>query len=487
MTIPFSLLFISLIAASKASAQAITLQTPTLLNMALMALCCILLSSTLWLVRDRRAAKRHEQAVEEHYKTLEKQLYEGDKKLKRINHRLNEEIIKHEITEKLLNETQDYMQSIINSMPSILIGITPSGAVTHWNQAAYESTGIHYKQALTNNLYELAPTLNIDPEIVRQAIEKQKPQKLEALQNGDGNETTYRDMTIYPLNSIGKEGVAIRIDDVTLRVNLENMIIQNEKLRSLGELAAGVAHEINNPIGIVLQGVQNIKRRLSKALSNNHATAQELGISLDDVNHYLESREILRFIDDIKDAGEHVTGVVTNMLTFARAQHQQLEDVDLTDLITGSLKMAEQNLAVLKAQTAIDITLETQLPNEKISISCSPIEIQQVLLNILSNAFQSFTNAALSEPCKVTLSLKSTDDEAIIIIRDNGAGMDTWTKKHLFDPFFTTKDVGKGTGLGLSVSYYIVTERHQGVITVDSLENHGSTFTIRLPRISLQE
>jgi len=448
----------------------------------LLALCLVLLTIIFWLKGDKVIARRYESELNKRYKALEKRLFERGEKLRSINDQLYEEITKHENTEVLLKETQDYMQNIINSMPSILIGVTDTGLITHWNQAASHATDIHYKQALGNNLFTLAPSLLIEKRIIDKAIEKHTPQKLEAVQTGHGSKASYRDITIYPLASKDSAGAAIRIDDVTARVNLENMMIQNEKLSSLGELAAGVAHEINNPMGIVLQGVQNIKRRLSDELSSNNATAAECGIALADVNHYLESRKITQFIDDIQDAGERATEIVTNMLRFARAQHQQLENVDIKALIINSLQMAEQNLAVMQIQDDLEIILEAHLPEETIDIACSPIEIQQVLLNILSNAFHSFGDEPSYAPLTVTVGLQQKEKDAVITIQDNGAGMDVWTQKHIFDPFFTTKEVGKGTGLGLSVSYYIVTERHRGSITVDSKIGEGTTFTICLPR-----
>ena len=456
--------------------------TDSLIIASLLSLCLFLLVIIIWLRTDKTTAKRYEKELNERYQTLEQRLYERGEKLRNINNQLYEEIVKHEITEELLNETQDYMQNIINSMPSILIGVTRLGLITHWNQAAYEATNIHYKRALASNLFELAPELNIEPRIIEKAIEKQTPQKLEAIQSGHGSNVIYRDITIYPLTSSESEGAAIRIDDVTSRVNLENMMIQYEKMNSLGELAAGVAHEINNPMGIILQGVQNIKRRLSKGIASNENTAIELGITLDDVNQYLEARKINQFIEDIQQAGERATEIVNNMLTFARAQHNQLDSVDVHELILGSLEMAEQNLAALKTQEDIEILLEADLAKEKLTIPCSPIEIQQVLLNILSNAFHSFIGKPLFAALKVTVKLRYTENSAIITIEDNGTGMDPWTKKHIFNPFFTTKEVGKGTGLGLSISYYIVTERHQGTISVDSTIGEGTKFTITLPR-----
>ena len=444
-------------------------------------LCLLQLLAFAFVFTDRRRLRCREQQLKTQYEQLEKRLLERSQKLHNINNQLYEEIAKHEITEELVRQTQEYIQNIINSMPSILIGVTREGIITHWNTAARTTTGVHYEQALGYSINRVAPELNIDESLINKAIDLQKTQKLENRQQGHGSQATYSDLTVYPLLSSDIDGAVIRIDDVTLRVRLETMMIQSEKMNSLGELAAGVAHEINNPLGTILQSIQNIKRRFSMELPANQSTAQELGLSMDSINDYVNSRRIFDFLEDIKAAGERATVIVSNMLEFSRAQDIHFDEIDITELLDRAIDLALSAISATHATSQPEVIVERQYPKNNRPVLCSPVEIQQVILNLLSNAHHAFGEPTTDAPLRIEVILSFDETHAIIEIGDNGPGMDAWTCKHIFDPFFTTKEVGKGTGLGLSVSYFIITEHHQGSITVDSKLGVGTRFTIQLP------
>ncbi|MBX2807260.1 MAG: PAS domain-containing protein [Cellvibrionaceae bacterium] len=448
---------------------------------ALISVCLIQLFIIFGLRGSRSNFWQYEQKLKTRYRTLEQRLLDRSLKLRNINDQLYDAIAKHEATEKLLNETQANLQNIINSMPSILIGITPEGIISHWNAAAEDATAIDHTAALNRELAVVAPDLNIDIALIKKAVTSKRPQKLEGRQQGHGSQTTYTDLTIYPLLSSDTEGAVIRIDDVTLRVQLENMMIQNEKMNSLGEMAAGVAHEINNPMGTIIQTIQNIKRRISPTLDANQITAKELDISLRGINQYLESRQITDFLDDIKDAGERASSIVTNMLEFSRAQNIPSDSINLVEILDRSIKLAHQTIIAASSGNCKRVKISKIFPEHCPGITCSPIEIQQVLLNLISNAFHAFEEKQTKQQLSIEVELAFTPTEARIYVRDDGPGMDAWTQKHIFDPFFTTKEVGKGTGLGLSVSYFIITERHHGIISVSSQKSQGTTFTICLP------
>lgn len=401
------------------------------------------------------------------------------------NHQLHEEIAKHEITEELLRETQDYLQNIINSMPSILIGVDRSGSITHWNKAAQLETHITHEAALGTFLFDNIELQDISLPLISKAIDKKKPQRREGIQEGHGSNARYKDVTIYPLSTSDSEGAVIRIDDITSRIRLENMIIQNEKMGSLGELAAGVAHEINNPLGTILQSIQNIQRRLSDKLPANADTAKKLNTELTTINNYLEDRKIISFIENIKEAGERAAQIVTNMLEFSRSHNHQHETIDLADLLNRSIDLALSSSHVDKKHSQYKLSVTRNLPSSCPPIYGSAVEIQQVILNLISNAYHAFEEKHLNtnaEPLlKVDVNLTFSDEKAEIHVTDNGPGMNEWTKRHIFDPFFTTKEAGKGTGLGLSVSYFIIVEHHSGSISVESSEGEGTQFTISLP------
>ncbi|MGH1470059.1 MAG: two-component system sensor histidine kinase NtrB [Cellvibrionaceae bacterium] len=437
------------------------------------------------LLRSRIKHKQAKDGLIRSQKALEQRVIERTNKLRSINNQLYEEIAKHEITEELLQETQDYLQSMINSMPSILIGVTREGTITQWNVAAEQITGVESADALGKSINDLESGFDINTKMIRDAIDQGTSQINESILQEKEGEQTYIDLIIYPLLSGEISGAVIRIDDVTMRVRFENMMIQNEKMVSLGELAAGMAHEINNPLSAILNGVQNIYRRTTEDLPANLSTAKNLDISIEQVREYLTQRGIYKFIDGIKDAGERSAHIVTNMLEFSRASSQKHKPVNLVDLVEHSIELSDNHLNLRIDDGAIKrINIIKHYESDILEAPCSAAEIQQVILNIIGNAAQSFPSSSINAGFTptITVTLKSVDCEAKIIIEDNGQGMSDSTKRHLFEPFFTTKDVGKGTGLGLSVSYFIITEHHDGKIEVDSNLGKGSTFTITLPQ-----
>ena len=450
----------------------------------LVSLSIIIISIFLWRKREQQF-KHLEDSFNTRYKEQQIKSSEHNEKLHRTNQQLYEEIAKHEITEELLRETQNYLQNIINSMPSVLIGVDRNGAITHWNKAAQEETGIAHNEALSKPLFELINISGIKMSIIITAIDQKKPQRREAIQEGHGSHARYRDITVYPLSTVDSEGAVIRIDDITKRIHLENMIIQNEKMGSLGELAAGVAHEINNPLGTILQSIQNIQRRLSNTLPANAEIADKFNTDLTAINDYLNHRKINSFLENIKEAGERAANIVTNMLEFSRSHNHQHEPIHLPELLNRCIDLALSSLSVNQKNSHYPFSIERHLPEDCPVIYGSAGEIQQVILNLMSNAYHAcgdnLPNDSDEQALTISLHLSFTQKHAIIVVSDNGPGMDEWTQRHIFEPFFTTKETGKGTGLGLSVSYFIIVEHHNGDIAVESEKGKGTRFTIRLP------
>ncbi len=265
------------------------------------------------------------------------------------------------------------------------------------------------------------------------------------------------------------------------KARLEKMMIQSEKMISIGGLAAGMAHEINNPLAGVLQNAQVIQNRLHNKLKKNESAARALGLEFNDIQAYMEKREIYKMLDSILDAGRRAAAIVSNMLSFCRKSRSGFTAEDVCELLDKTLELAESDYDLKKKfdfkKIKIIKSYETGIPK----ILCKASEMQQVFFNVLSNgaqAMESWKN--LKYPCFM-LRVSRQGNMVSIEIKDNGPGMQEEIKKRIFDPFFTTKRVGEGTGLGLAVSYFILTENHKGSVSVVSQPFKGANFIIKLP------
>jgi two-component system, NtrC family, sensor kinase len=284
------------------------------------------------------------------------------------------------------------------------------------------------------------------------------------------------------------EGVVIRIDDVTARARMENVMVQTEKMMSVGGLAAGMAHEINNPVGAMVQSAQNILRRISPDLPANVATARACGIELTALRAYMEDRQIISFLQGIRASGEKAAEIVDNMLHFSRQSESRKEHVQLAELLDKTISLAAHDYDLKKKYDFRRIQIERVFEDDVKMVPCVATEIEQVVLNLLRNAAQAMAGQDTDgEPPRITLRLYSQNDMAVIEVEDNGPGMNAKDLKRIFEPFFTTKDVGAGTGLGLSVSYFIITNNHSGTLEARSEQGRGANFIIRLPMATVLE
>lgn len=269
--------------------------------------------------------------------------------------------------------------------------------------------------------------------------------------------------------------------DITDSKRTQEMMIQTEKMLSVGGLAAGMAHELNNPLGAILMGLQNIARRLDPGVEKNRTIADKHGIDLITLQQYLNEQKVLTSIEGIQEAGIRAAGIISNMLQFSRASNSAFEPVALTDLIDKTLQLAENDFDLKKRMDFKQITVSKAYDDTLPPVSCTANEIRQVLLNIIINAFQAMADDE-NEPQKhLIISTRRDDPYAVIEIQDNGPGMNSEVRKRIFEPFYTTKPVGYGTGLGLSVAYMIITNNHNGAVEVNSIPSEGTRFTIRLP------
>jgi signal transduction histidine kinase len=253
--------------------------------------------------------------------------------------------------------------------------------------------------------------------------------------------------------------------DRTQERRYENFLVQSQKLESIGILAAGLAHEVNNPLAYVranLSFLQSLSETIDK---NIDAFEEEDAVSLSEMG---------QIVEETKDGIERISKTVNGLRRFSRMPSDELTDFDLNQVAEDAIKLAElhRNRGVKVIQS-----LAKDLP----LLHGSEERMEQVLLNLLLNAKQALAERDDGEVFVTTCALR---DDIEICIADNGPGFSREVAARIFDPFFTTKSPDEGTGLGLSIAFDIVRE-HGGVLDVTSREGQGACFTARFPRAML--
>jgi PAS domain S-box-containing protein len=372
---------------------------------------------------------------------------------------------------------------------------TPVGAILwdrefnaiEWNPAAETIFGYTREEAIGKRVTEL-----ILPEDVKEVVDEVFQELLssrggERYINENITKSGKRILCDW-YNTILKDvdgnvtGVASLVNDITDLKRTQEMIIQSEKMLSIGGLAAGMAHEINNPLAGMMQNAQVIHNRLTKNLPANDNVAKELGISMAVIKKFMEKRDILKQLENIHQAGSRAAKVIENMLSFARKSDSVRSEHHLCELIDNTIELAQNDYSLKKRYDFKQIKIIREYNPDIPKIFCEASKIQQVLFNLIKNASESMgLEKRENKNSELIFRLQKAQKMVCIEIEDNGPGMDPAIRKRVFEPFFTTKSVDKGTGLGLSVSYFIIVDDHGGEMEVESTLGKGTKFIIKLP------
>ncbi len=393
-----------------------------------------------------------------------------------------------------IQRLQNYLSNIIDSMPSMLVGIGTDIKVTQWNIKAQQITGITPKEAKGQPLEQALPYMASKMERVREAIQMKTvcsdPRQSRVVEG----ETIYEDMTIYPLIANGIDGAVIRIDDVTEKVRIEEIMVQSEKMLSVGGLAAGMAHEINNPLAGMMHTSFVLNDRLTNLqVPENIRAAKEAGVTMEAISTFMESRGIIKMAERIRESGSRAAKILSNMQSFVDESKSVFSSHNIAELLDESVDLVASNYDLKKKYDFHLIKIIREFEDNLPNVVCEESIIRQVFLNILTNGTESIHERQMSEehgakgkksvePCFVFRLINEKEVSMVRIeIEDNGSGMDETIRKRVFEPFFTTKPTDQGTGLGLSVSYFIIKEKHGGEMSVESKTGKGTKFIIRLP------
>lgn len=273
----------------------------------------------------------------------------------------------------------------------------------------------------------------------------------------------------------------------------ESQLLQNEKMATLGQMVAGIAHEINNPVNFItgnlihantyIQDLLKLVEYYQKYHPNLHPTIQEYTEEID-LEFLLE--DLPKILASMHMGAERIHEIVLSLRSFSRVDDAQMKPVNIHEGLDNTLLILHNRLKPSGNNPGIMIVKEYgKLP----LVDCYPGQINQVFMNIIGNAIDALENHSESirtitictSICQENLGKPTSTASVVIRICDNGAGMTPTVIEHLFDPFFTTKPVGKGTGLGLSISHQIVVEKHDGILKCSSELGKGSEFWIQIP------
>jgi two-component system NtrC family sensor kinase len=363
----------------------------------------------------------------------------------------------HSLREKAdeLQGLTEYNENILESMDSGILVLDLENRIVRWNRAMEALYGASRDNVLGQTLDDVFPAAFLD------ALRG-------SLVLGRHEETA----SIYKLNLPAADGRALRVnisvvpfqvgrgerhgtilimDDVTVRMRLEQQLQHSEKMASVGLLAAGVAHEVNTP----LTGISSYTQMLRDRIESDDPRAE--------------------LLEKIEKQAFRAAKIINNLLNFSRAAGSEFEPLDVNRVLLDVLSLVEHQLESSRIKVVHEMAAELPM------VRGNENRLQQVFFNLILNARDAMPSGGW-----LTLATRADDDAVVVEIRDTGTGIKHEDIKRIYDPFFTTKGIGRGTGLGLSVSYGILQE-HGGAIFVESAPGQGTTFQVALPPMAAQE
>lgn len=347
--------------------------------------------------------------------------------------------------ERALRESEEKYRTLVESSSDVIFTVDTQGKFTFFNKKVRDVTGFTAEELVGRNFVEILPKGSQKKALKFFSMgmkgEAGHMYEIEVNTKGGGSLVVELNMTTLFDDGrvVGRLGIA---RDISEKKRLQERLIHSAKLASVGQLAAGVAHEINTPLANISLATEALKEGELRGPVNKK-------------------------LDSILDQVNTISKIVNNLLDFSRLKEPKTRDVDIRVLLDKALDMLSMKLK--------KIEVKKKLPPDPVVISGDPNQLLQVFVNIILNASQAMPHGG-----KLEIAVNRNKEFIETVISDTGTGIHAKDIPNIFDPFFTKKGVSNGTGLGLSIAHGII-EGHNGAITVDSSVGGGSTFTIKLP------
>ena len=377
---------------------------------------------------------------------------------------------------------QDCLVSTADAMSAVVVTVDMDMNITLWNKQAASTTGLPGEAAIGAPIGQVLPLMANHLDLVAMAIKTGKMQTSHRIQSRRNASVRHKDITVFPIKSKTTRGAIVRIDDMTEHIRMEEAMHHTKTLMSVGGLAAGIAHEINNPISGIVQNTALLLARLTEKSPENIDAAIKTGITMDAIHDYLDMRKAGPLIEAINGSGKRAAEMVRKSLSYAKRNDIRMAPYQITRLLDKTLLILEKDFIAGGQEAFKNIQIIRHFEKDLPDIMCEGPKIQQVLYNILSNAAESLLKSESQAQLQtLTLTIQTESHMLRIDIEDNGPGIQTGLCERIFEPFFTTHNREKGRGLGLFIAHFIITTGHNGQINVDSSPNLFTRFTLRLP------
>jgi len=437
------------------------------------------------------------------------------------------DVTEQRLAEEVVRENEERLRLVLESMPVMMDAFDSDGNIIMWNSECERVTGYSAREIIHNP--KALELLYPDP-----AYRSQMMQEWTRLGNNfrnweweigckDGSSKTILWSNLsadFPIPGWAGWGIGIDISDrkrveterrkaeealrqseqqlreqtQTLEHALRELqrtqaqMVQSEKMSSLGQLVAGVAHEINNPVNFIYGNLNHADNYIQDllgliALYQLHYAQPipEVQARINEIDLDFVTEDLPKLLSSMRMGADRIQKIVRSLRNFSRMDEAEVKTVDIHEGIDSTLMILQNRLKAKGELADIDVVKEYgDLPQ----IECYPGQLNQVFMNILANAIDALEEASGEDDLKPVIRIRTEkvgNDRIRIIIADNGPGIPSEKLQRLFDPFFTTKPVGKGTGLGLSISYQIIVDKHRGELQCSSVPGEGAEFHIEIP------
>lgn len=403
------------------------------------------------LVRAHLRARRSNKALTEIKQTLEQRVEQRTAVLQE--------------TAEQLRKSENYIASIVNSMPVMLVGLNQQLEVTQWNRTAEETTGRPFDDVAGLNLWKAYPAITLNEDQVRHVLTTGETLRLKHTQRGQYS----FDITLYRLEHDDDTGIVILISDITKQVNAESKVAERDKLSALGELASAMAYDISMPINTIFQHVSDARQRIE---------AVDLGPARD---------VLLREVEIVRQSAQQAKSISENLLALSASHQREQQQADVTQIMESSIALASELFNDVDGLAFRDVTLRRRYEDSLPQIKCVPGELEQVFVRLLRSAFYALKDGGAAKPLEpvITVDISNFMDTLWIKVSHKGRALSDEEQLEIFEPYFaiSSKTSSCPVERRLSYPYFIITDHYRGHMSVTSDESSGTTFNIQLAQV----